>query len=201
MTRAYNFQLDVTNLDVVDYTRNYYLTRLFNSLSILFPVGEKFFCSSIRHYRNEVPELESEIKLFIQEEAYHSMQHSKLNNELRVAGYDIDGLEKSIKRKLKLLGDNPETNLIITTCLEIFTQYGAELLMAIEGIVFKDNSACDMWKWHAREEAGHGHRTIAHKVMNKVAPISNIKLALYFILCMIILTVQVGENYIELSKY
>lgn len=201
MTRAYNFQLDVSNLDVMDYTRNYYLTRLFNSLSILFPIGEKFFCSSIRHYRDLVPELESEIKLFIQEEAYHSMQHSKLNNELRLAGYDIDGLEKSIKRKLKLLGDKPETNLIITTCLEIFTQYGAELLMAIEGIIFKDNSACDMWKWHSREEAGHGHRTIAHKVLNKVAPISNIKLALYFIVCMAILVIQVGENYIELSKY
>lgn len=35
MTRAYNFQLDVSNLDVVDYTKNYYLTRLFNSLSVL----------------------------------------------------------------------------------------------------------------------------------------------------------------------
>lgn len=197
--RAYNFQLDTYRVGLYDYTKNYYLTRLFNSLSILFPVGEKFFCESIRHYRKDVPELESEIKLFIQEEAFHSQQHKRLNDMLKADGYDIDSLEKSIKRKLKLLGNKPETNLIITVCLEIFTQYGAELLIALDKVVFKDNHACDMWRWHSREEAGEGHRTIAHKIMSKVAPISNLKLALYFILCMIILAVQVGENYVCLS--
>jgi len=197
--RAYNFQLDTSSVGLYDYTKNYYLTRLFNSLSILFPVGERFFCESIRHYRKDVPELEDEIKLFIQEEAYHSMQHKRLNDMLKADGYDIDSLEKSIKRKLKLLGNKPETNLIITVCLEIFTQYGAELLIALDRALFKDNHTCDMWRWHAREESGHGHRTIAHKVMSKVAPISNIKLAFYFIICMVILAVQVGENYIALS--
>lgn len=199
--RAYKFELNTKDTDVFQYARGIHLTRLFNSLSLLFPVGEKFFCQAIRHYEPLVPELREEIKLFYREEAQHSMQHKKLNDLLKASGYDVDGLEKATRLKLKMLGDNPEINLIITVCLEIFTQYGADLLLMIDKIVLRENSASEMWRWHGREEAGHGHRTIAHDVLKRVHPISNIKLAFYFILCMIILAVQIGENYVELSKF
>lgn len=200
LLRAYKFELDARSVDLYSYARGVYLTRLFNSLSLLFPVGERFFCQAIRHYEGAVPELREEIKLFYKEEANHSMQHKRLNDKLKAVGFDVDALEENTRRRLKLLGSDPETNLIVTVCLEVFTQYGADLLIALDKVLLKDNHASDLWRWHAGEEAGHGHRTIAHKVLARVHPISRTKLALYFIACMAILAVQVGENYVELSK-
>lgn len=203
--RALDFKLDHSRLnDYVtpfNYCRISYVSRLFNSLSLLFPEGEKFFCESIRNYRELVPELEDEIKVFIKEEAVHSREHRKLNALLKEAGYDTDKMEAAAKQKLYLLGDTPETKLIITTCLEIFTQYGADLLLAFDKVIFKKHPVTDLWKWHAQEEAGHGHRTIAKKVLDKVYPISNVKLAAYFIMCMILLIIQTSENYAILSEF
>lgn len=203
MTRAYNFQLDVSNLDVVDYTKNYYLTRLFNSLSVMFPKGERHFMEAIRFYEKQLtPELLAEAKLFYKEEAAHSIQHKRLNDALKASGYDVDGLELSIKRKLSVLGNDPENKLMITVALEIFTAYGADLLLAIDPIIFKDNEGCALWRYHAKEEAGEGHRSIAMKVLKHVNPhYSKIKLVLIFILSMVLLLAQVVEGYSELSKY
>lgn len=203
MTRAYNFQLDTSQVEVLDYTRNYYLTRLFNSLSLLFPKGELHFINSIRHYEDKLDdELLQEAKIFYKEEGVHSREHRKLNKLLKDVGYDTDALEKAAERKLKLLGNRPEANLMITVSLEIFTAYGAELLQAIDRLIFMDNEACNMWRWHAFEEAGHGHRSIAHKVLTKINPnYSKVKLAFIFILSMILLIVQTMENWNHLSEF
>lgn len=200
--RAYNFQLDTSRVGLYDYTKNYYLTRLFNSLSILFPKGEFHFMSAIRHYEKELtPALLAEAKIFYKEEARHSMEHKKLNDMLKADGFDIDGLELSIKRKLKTLGTSPENNLMITVALEIFTAYGADLLLAIDPLIFKDNEGCALWRYHAREEAGEGHRSIAMNVLKHVNPhYSRIKLAFIFILSMVMLIAQTAECFTELSK-
>lgn len=201
--RAANFQLQTENLNYLDYTRNYYLTRLFNSLSILFPKGERHFMEAIRHYEKQLtPALLTEAKLFYKEESAHSIQHRLLNDLLKEAGYDIDGLELSIKRKLSVLGNNPENALMITVALEIFTAYGADLLIAIDPLIFKDNEGCALWRYHAKEEANEGHRSIAMKVLKHVNPhYSRIKLVFIFILSMILLISQTVECYSELSKY
>ena len=41
-------------------------TAYFNAMSLLFPLGEKFFIDSVRHYRNEIddPRLVDEITSF-----------------------------------------------------------------------------------------------------------------------------------------
>ena len=41
-------------------------TAYFNAMSLLFPLGEKFFIDSVRHFRNEIddPQLLAEITSF-----------------------------------------------------------------------------------------------------------------------------------------
>jgi predicted metal-dependent hydrolase len=199
--RAYNFQLDKENTNVLSYAKNKYITRLFNSLSLLFPVGEKFFANSVRYYKSSIPEaLQQETQIFIKEEAQHSREHMKLNALLKAEGFDTDKLEAVALKALHRYGKTPRRALIVTTCLEIFTAYGAELLLTIDKVVLKQNSASNMWRWHATEEAGEGHRSCAHKVLKEVTKVSSIEIAFWFILVTVMLVRQTTINYIELSK-
>ena len=201
MSRAVDYKLDVENTNVTTYAKGIRRTRLFNSLSLLFPVGERFFIDSIRYYEDKLtPELLEEAKLFYKEEGVHSREHRKLNNLLKEAGYDVDSLEQSVKRKLALVGTTPENALLTTVCLEIFTAYGAELLVALRNGLLRNNSASNMWMWHAGEEMGDGHRSIAHKVLDHVSGVSKVRLVFWFIICTVLLLVQTAENYHELSK-
>lgn len=199
--RARDFRLEASD-DVFDYAITTKVTRLFNSLSLLFPQGEKFFANSIRYYENLLPDdLVAEAKLFYKEEGAHSREHRKLNEQLKIAGFNTDKLEQDALKKLQAIGNNPPRALIVTACLELCTAYGADLLLAFESIIFKKSSYSELWKWHAKEESGYWHRTISHKVLEYVHPLSKIEMVIYFIVCVIFLLLQTTENYIELSKY
>lgn len=201
--RAYDFKLDVESTDPFNYTLHPYLTRFFNSISLLFPKGEVHFMNSIRAYESQLTEsLIEEAKLFYKEEGRHSREHRKLNDLLKQHGFDTEKLEKQAAEKLKILGDTPEENLMITVALEILTANGADLLKVFQKIIFDDSSVSDMWRWHMNEEAGHGHRTIAHEVLNHVNPkYSRIKLAFVFVLSTVLIIAQTMQNYKELSKF
>lgn len=200
--RAVDYKLDIDSTNAFTYGRGRRVTKLFNSLSLLFPVGERCFIDSIRHYEDVLTdELREEAKLFYREEGVHSREHRKLNELIKSGGFDTDGLEKSVKRKLAMVSSSPRDALMTTVCLELFTAYGAEILLALRNGLLRDNSASNMWIWHAQEETGHGHRSIAHKVLEHIGGVSKLRLVVWFILCTILLLVQTGENYIELSKF
>lgn len=200
--RARKFDLDTSKVNPFNYTKTRYLTRLFNSLSLLFPKGERFFMESIRHYEKIMtPELLAEAKLFYKEEANHSIQHKKLNDMLKQIGYNTDKLEAAALQRLNSLGNNPETRLMITCALEYFTQYGADLLKIIDPLIFKENEGSALWRWHAEEEAGEGHRTIAHSVLKHVNPdYSRAKFAFICVYSTLLLLAATKDNYVELSK-
>src|SRR3546814_11224221 len=76
-------------------------TAFFNALSSTFPVGEKFFMSAVRYYRNDAPEtLREEIDAFIFQESTHSREHVFFNQQARDAGYDLTSSEERAGRTI-----------------------------------------------------------------------------------------------------
>jgi predicted metal-dependent hydrolase len=62
-------------------------TAFFNALSSTFPVGEKFFMTAVRHYRDAAPaQLRDQIDDFIFQESTHSREHVFFNLQARNAG-------------------------------------------------------------------------------------------------------------------
>ena len=59
-------------------------TAWFNGMSMLFPLGEKFFIDSVRHFAGEIvdPQLKVEISAFQAQEASHRLQHQNYNETL-----------------------------------------------------------------------------------------------------------------------
>lgn len=132
---------------------------LFNSLSVMFPDGEKHFIQAIRHYEPLASEkLKEDIRVFYRQEAKHSREHRKWNERLRAAGADIDTLVEEMNARLAEF-DSPEDALISTVVLEELTGFGAMMLNRFGGRILKGAhpEVAEMWRWHAIEEEEHVH--------------------------------------------
>ena len=148
-------------------------TAWFNAMSITFPLGEKFFIDSVRHYANRVedPKLEAEISGFCAQEGFHRREHQRYNETLcRLRGYDLDylegRLEKNIARAKKLL--SPIEQLASTAALEHITAIMAELALSPEApmIDAAEPEMQALWNWHAAEEMEH--KSVAFDVYRAV---------------------------------
>src|SRR5262245_56795324 len=73
---------------------NYALgTHIANALNLLFPMGERFFVRSVRHYMSEIekdPALLERVRNFSAQEGHHAHAHVRFLEILREQGYDID---------------------------------------------------------------------------------------------------------------
>jgi len=71
------------------------------ALSSTFPVGEKFFMTAVRHYRNGAPApLREQIDDFVYQESMHTREHVFFNRQARDAGYDIAPCEDRAARTI-----------------------------------------------------------------------------------------------------
>jgi uncharacterized protein len=138
-----------------------FLTAFFNTLSVTFPVGEKFFIDSVRHYRSDItdPKLLDDIRGFCGQEGFHRREHQRYNNALSHArGYDLDKLENSMTRRLTWAQKRmpPLTNLAVTVAIEHFTAVLAERLLSEDSLINSASPAMrELWRWHAAEEMEH----------------------------------------------
>ena len=84
---------------------NAFRSHLFNAMSVLFPDGERFFIDSVRLFREQVTddELKEQIRGFIGQEGHHSREHLEYSQRLRELGYDIDAIERRLKRRLAFI--------------------------------------------------------------------------------------------------
>lgn len=72
-----------------------------NALFSTFPVGEKFFMSAVRHYRDGAPEpLRDQIDDFIFQESTHSREHAYFDRQASDAGYDMTSSEDRAARTI-----------------------------------------------------------------------------------------------------
>src|SRR3546814_14446969 len=92
-------------------------TAFFNALSSTFPVGEKFFMSAVRYYRNDAPEtLRAEIDAFIFQESTHSREPVFFNQQARAAGYDLTSSEEADGPTTAWANRRPPTMHLPGTC-------------------------------------------------------------------------------------
>ncbi len=136
-------------------------TAFFNAMSILFPIGEKFFVDSVRHYRKQIsdPVLLKQIKQFSLQEAAHLREHQRHNEALCAAhGYDLEQLERKLRQRLahRRATMPPIVHLGATTAYEHWTAMLADLLLSTPQVLEGAHPLmADLWRWHATEETEH----------------------------------------------
>ena len=78
-------------------------TAWFNGMSMLFPLGEKFFIDSVRHFAGDIEDakLKAEIGGFQAQEATHRRHHQNYNERLcELRGYDLERIERNERERI-----------------------------------------------------------------------------------------------------
>ncbi len=148
-----------------------HVSQFFNTMSLFFPVGERFFIDAVRSYRDQVtdPELKKAMTAFIGQEAMHGREHEELNELLEAAGVPAVAQEKFVYNLLKFVEKtSPKIMpLVFTVALEHLTAILADSLLrnpaTIEG---SDERFMALWNWHALEETEH--KAVAYDVFETV---------------------------------
>lgn len=139
------------------------VSLLFDNLSTLFPLGERFFIRSVAHYRDRVldPTLRADVRAFTSQEAIHTREHESYNRMLRRRGYDLDRMERGISRLLSLpkrlhRRRAPLVSLAVTVALEHWTAMLGHFVLEDDSIMEgADPQMAAIWRWHAAEECEH----------------------------------------------
>lgn len=148
-----------------------HVAQFFNTMSLFFPVGERFFIDSVRAFRDQVtdPELKKAVTAFIGQEAMHGREHEELNELLQNAGVPAVAQEKFVLMLLKNLQKfTPKKfQLATTVALEHLTAILADsLLRNPQTLGDSDPRFVALWNWHALEETEH--KAVAFDVYTKV---------------------------------
>ncbi|HEX5355318.1 MAG TPA: metal-dependent hydrolase [Aquabacterium sp.] len=148
-------------------------TRFFDAMSTLFPMGEKFFITSVREFRDGVtsPKLQQEVKDFIRQEAQHTLIHRQFNDRLKAQGVDIDDINAQLETMFfvdapKL--STPTQRLAATAALEHLTSMMCTCFFERKELLeASDPRVRAMYAWHAIEEVEH--KAVAFDVLTQVA--------------------------------
>ena len=135
-----------------------FATAFFNALSAVFPKGEAFMVSSMAAWRGKMPpELDADLRKFLEQEASHSREHGDMNAAIEKSGYDISDLEAVIGRLVtRFRGRSAMTRLLATACIEHFTAIiAAEILADDAHLAGADEEQKPIWIWHGIEEVEH----------------------------------------------
>lgn len=161
-------KFDFNNVPKNWYKDNPVLTAFWNSFSLTFPEGEKFFVKSVKYYEDQIFDelLKSDIRSFIGQEAQHGKQHRAFNKMIKYHGYsNVEELESVVILLLKTANKilTPEMKLAVTCALEHFTALLGEQLLTDERHQCNiDSNIKDLWMWHALEEIEH--KSVAYNV-------------------------------------
>jgi predicted metal-dependent hydrolase len=165
-------------------------TRFFDAMSTLFPVGEKFFITSVREYRDQItdPKLAQEVKDFTRQEAQHSMVHRQFNDRLKAQGVGIDDITRDLEQSLFV--DIPKVTdakqrVAATAALEHLTSMMCTCFFERRDLLANsDPRVRAMYAWHAIEEVEH--KAVAYDVLVDVAK------AGYLRRCFAMVSVSIG---------
>lgn len=152
-------------------------TAFLNTFSSILPVGERFFITSVRAFRDQVtdPELKKAVTAFIGQEAMHGREHEEYNDALFAKVPAAARFERRVKRLLDWFVAKTPANVCLsgTIALEHFTALLGDAVLkdprVTEGA---DPNYAALWRWHALEETEH--KAVAFDVW-KVVMGTNIK--------------------------
>jgi len=138
-----------------------YRTAWFNAMSLLFPLGEKFFIDSVCHFQEKIddPRLQNEIASFRAQEATHRVQHQKYNELLcELRDYDLVRFEKHERERMAwAYRELPaRRRLAGTVANEHLTAIMANDMLAKQDVLIgADPQIASLWEWHGVEETEH----------------------------------------------
>ncbi len=132
-----------------------------NAMSFFFPTGETYFVDSVRAYLDKItdPELKQQARNFIYQEAMHTKEHARSNEELKKVHPYGEMMERLAKASMapsrKFM---PKSTQLATTCaMEHFTAMFANSILTEQDHVMEANDPAfaALWLWHAVEETEH----------------------------------------------
>lgn len=149
-------------------------SRFFDSVSLLFPDGERYFIESVRQFRDLIRDekLNQEVGDFIRQEAQHSIAHSKMNNVLESHGLPVTQITAEANEIFQWMSNNfsPRFNLALTAAFEHLTALMAESFFAEKAAFAEaDPFVRALLAWHSIEEMEH--RDVAFDVMKTVGDV------------------------------
>jgi predicted metal-dependent hydrolase len=136
-------------------------TTVFNAISLMFPVGERFFIDTVQEFSSDVidPELKMQMKAFCQQESNHARQHHRYNEAVcDSAGVSLEAIERPVRSRIAGVQRNfPKMNrLASTVAYEHLTAVLADQIL--QDPTWLDGAhpqVSALWRWHAIEEAEH----------------------------------------------
>lgn len=149
-------------------------TNLANALNLVFPLGERFFIRSVRHYLDRIddPALLEQVRRFMGQEVRHGMEHERFFEQLEKHGYEIKSFLEWYERVAYGVIEKkspPALNLAVTVALEHFTAMFAERALSRDVLTeFADPAMRDLLLWHACEELEH--KSVAFDVLQRINP-------------------------------
>jgi predicted metal-dependent hydrolase len=169
--REVDFELDASR--ITDWCGgDPWRTLYFNALSLTFPVGERFFISTVAHFRDSVtdPKLRAEVAAFITQEATHTREHIAYNKAIATI-VDVSELENKLAHHMEVVVKkrlSPVDQLAVTCALEHFTAIMAEdTLRNTAQTADAVPEFRRLWTWHALEECEH--KSVAFDVFQLVS--------------------------------
>jgi predicted metal-dependent hydrolase len=138
-----------------------FVTAWFNAMSLLFPLGEKFFIDSVVHFEDDIedPRLQDEIAAFRAQEATHRLHHQRYNELLcDLRGYDLERFEKNERERMAWAYRElpPRRRLAGTVANEHLTAILAHDLLTNNDVMQgADAAIAQLWEWHGIEETEH----------------------------------------------
>jgi predicted metal-dependent hydrolase len=156
-------------------------THVVNGVNLLFPLGERFFVRSVRHFLREIekdPRLLERVRGFSGQEGRHARAHEDFFEVLRTQGYDVDRFLAIYDR---LAYDwlervtTPRLRLAATAAAEHFTAIMAENALTEPYLDHAHPTMRALLRWHAAEEIEH--KSIAFDVLQRVDPRYSLRVA------------------------
>lgn len=149
-------------------------TRMFDALSLTFPVGERYFIESVRALRDKItdPELQQRVTDFIKQEAQHGIAHDKMNEQMKHQGMPIDQFIRFLNSRFDMLQKkrSKQYNIAMTAAAEHLTALMAETFYRKkETLAAMHPYVRALFAWHAIEEMEH--RDVAYDVMQQVGEV------------------------------
>ena len=144
---------------------------IFNALSTTFPAGERFFIASVKRFRGRITDepLKSQVNGFMAQEAMHTREHVRYNQQIATRGCRTAMLQIETQERFEWAQHKySDLEQLAATCaLEHFTAILADELLSNPDLL-KDarTEYRNVWLWHAIEEAEH--KGVAFDVFQEV---------------------------------